>query len=91
MQTDDVASATTLTIRVPQALKRRLEIRARASHRSVSAQALQDLADAIEASAAPGTGRFLGLYAAAAVPSDADIRDVRTKLWGCVTARRRRS
>ena len=85
-----MANDTTLTIRVPQALKRRLEIRARASHRSLSAQALHDLADAVEASAAPGAGRFLGLYPLAAVPSDADIREVRTKLWGRVTARGRR-
>ena len=90
MQNDDMANDTTLTIRVPQALKRRLEIRARASHRSVSAQALHDLAGAVDASAAPGAGRFLGLYASAALPSDTDIREVRTKLWGRVTARRRR-
>jgi hypothetical protein len=91
MQTDVMANDSILTIRVPQALKRRLERRARANHRSISAQVLHDLATAVEAAPSPtAPGRFLGLYPSATVPTDADIREVRGRLWGRLTAPRRR-
>jgi hypothetical protein len=91
MQTDDMANDTVVTLRMPQALKRRLERRARANHRSLSAQALHDLAEAVEtAPSAPEPGRFLGLFPSATLPSDADIRVVRQRLWGRLRAGGRR-
>lgn len=78
---------TTVTVRVPGSLKRRLEQRARANHRSLSAQVLSDLASAVDGTpAGPASGPFLGLYAGSAVPDDDDIREVRTRLWSRVSA-----
>jgi hypothetical protein len=89
MQSDDMPKNATVTVRVPAALKRRLEGRARASHRSLSAQVLHDLATLAETGTAPAPGRFLGLYAGARVPTDEEIRDVRARLWSRVTTGQR--
>ena len=81
-----MANDATVTVRIPSALKRRLEQRARRGHRSLSAQVLHDLE---QANLAPVPGdlsarpaRFVGLYAGTPIPSDADILQVRTRLWG---------
>lgn len=72
-----------ITIRVPDALKRRLEERARREHRSLSAQVLCDLESAARAPAASDSkGRFLGLFDGGKVPTDEEIAEVRALLWG---------
>ena len=77
-----------VTVRIPAALKRRVELRARKAHRSLSAQVLHDLdASAAPSVAGPARGRFLGLFAGTPVPTDAHIREVRTRLWGRLTDR----
>ncbi len=78
-----MANDATVTVRIPSVLKRRLEARAREGHRSLSAQVLHDLAvlAEVQPSATP-RGRFLGLFAGASLPTDAEILEVRAKLWG---------
>jgi len=78
----------TITVRVPQELKRRLARRAKLEHRSISAQVLQELERAV-AQEAPGQARepALGLFAAARLPSEEDFREVRSALWGRLGAR----
>ncbi|HEX5069027.1 MAG TPA: hypothetical protein VFV78_02330 [Vicinamibacterales bacterium] len=74
-----------VTVRIPSALKRRIEQRARRGHRSLSAQVLHDLEQSSQAAPhaeSPRAGRFLGLFAGMPLPSDADIHEVRTALWG---------
>ena len=83
MQNEYMANDTALTVRIPAALKRRLEVRAKETHRSLSAQVLNDLMTMAEA--APGTtakGKFIGRFGGRRVPTDADVRDVRSRLWG---------
>jgi len=80
-----------VTIRVPAALKRRLESRARESRRSLSSQVVHDLERiAADGPSAPVAGAFLGRYAGTPVPADADIADVRVRLWGRLGRVRRR-
>ena len=75
-----------VTVRLPAPLKKRLEARARQSHRSLSAQVLHDLEAASGGSAAQlAPGRFLGRFAGTRVPTDAEIKDVRARLWGRLT------
>jgi hypothetical protein len=83
MQSDDMANNALVTVRIPSALKRRLEARARARHRSLSAQVLHDLTALADTQAPMATqGRFLGLFGHTPVPSEADIKAVRARLWG---------
>lgn len=86
MQSESMPNDAIVTVRIPAAVKRRLEQRARRGHRSLSAQVLHDLEQADVAAArreAPDKGgRFLGLYAGTPVASDDDIREVRARLWG---------
>jgi len=89
MQSDGMANDAAITVRIPASLKRRLEARARLGHRSLSAQMLHDLEVSAASSAGPQPGRFLGLYAGTPVPTNADIREVRLKLWGRLAARHR--
>jgi hypothetical protein len=89
MHSEDMPNDAIVTVRIPAALKRRLEQRARRGHRSLSAQVLHDLersTTAVAPSDVPaGRGRFVGLYAGTPVASDADIVEVRTRLWGRLT------
>jgi len=73
-----------LTVRLPGSLKARLEARAEAEHRSLSAQVIAELEGlADEPLGIPGgKGRFLGLYSGTTVPSDADLAAARARLWG---------
>ncbi|MBN2494468.1 MAG: hypothetical protein JXR96_07765 [Deltaproteobacteria bacterium] len=72
-----------ITLRVSESLKKRLEARARRARRSLSAQVVSDLEAVVEAQGAgTGGGRFLGLYRGAKLPTDDDILEVRTLLWG---------
>jgi hypothetical protein len=89
MQNDCMSNDAAVTMRLPTLLKKRLEARARQEHRSLSAQMLHDLDLAAAASAAvPRRGRFLGLYADTPVPTDAEILEVRARLWGRLAAAR---
>ena len=81
-----MANDASVTVRIPARLKKRLAARARQSHRSLSAQVLHDLEAASSGpAAAVAPGRFLGCFAGTGVPSDADIKDVRARLWGRLT------
>ena len=73
-----------LTVRIPEPLKKRIEARAEREHRSVSAQVEHELAllFASERDRNLGqTGHLLGRYAGRRVPTEADLREVREKLW----------
>jgi hypothetical protein len=85
MQSEDMPQDAIVTVRIPAALKRRLEQRAKQGHRSLSAQVLHDLEHAHAAAphdARARPGRFSGLYAGTPVASDEDILEVRARLWG---------
>jgi len=84
MQNAHMSKSAAITVRLPPALKRRLEVRAKSEHRSVSAQLVADLERVSEEkpTGADAKGRFLGLFAGTAVPSDRDIAEVRRMLWG---------
>ena len=84
-----MANDASVTVRIPASLKRRLEVRARQGHRSLSAQMLHDLERAVASAGGPQPGRFVGLYAGTPLPSDADFREVRARLWGTLASRRR--
>jgi hypothetical protein len=73
-----------LTVRLPESLKARLEARAQAEHRSLSAQVVAELEGLADKplEIAGGEGGFLGLYAGTTVPSDADLAAARARLWG---------
>ena len=78
-----MAKDAAITIRISSSLKRRLEARAKEQHRSLSAQAVADLESFLESLSQSGVkGRFLGLYEGTAVPTDDDIEEVRSLLWG---------
>src|SRR5262249_25142786 len=89
MQSGDMPNDAAVTVRIPAALKRRLEERARRGHRTLSAQLLHDLEQLTAAPPQPARKRFLGLFAGTPVPSDAEILDMRNQLWGRLTARHR--
>jgi hypothetical protein len=76
--------ASTITVRLPRPLKRRLESRAASEHRSLSAQVVADLEKATREGndEAPGSGPFLGLFAGSRLPTDEDMAEVRRLLWG---------
>jgi hypothetical protein len=79
-----MAKNAALSVRLPSALKARLEARAAAEHRSLSAQVVIELEGLVDETPRQlgGAGRFLGLYAGTTVPSDADLAAVRAQLWG---------
>jgi hypothetical protein len=80
----DLAKNAALTVRLPASLKARLAARAEAEHRLLSAQVLAELEGLVEKALDKprSQGRFLGLYAGTTVPSDADLVEVRARLWG---------
>ena len=81
-----------ITIRIPASLKRRLEVRAEERRRSLSAQVALDLESVLETDSRRGVkGRFLGLYEGTALPTDDDIDEVRTLLWGGLSRREERA
>jgi len=78
-----MAKDAAITVRIPSTLKRALEARAVAQRRSLSAQVAADLERAVESEApVSAKGRFLGLYHGVALPTDADLEEVRGLLWG---------
>jgi len=84
MQNAHMAKNATLTVRLPASLKASLEARAVAEHRSLSAQVVAELEGlAARTLDQPGAeGRFLGLYSGTTIPNDADLAEVRARLWG---------
>ena len=78
-----------ITIRLPTALRKRLESRAASQRRSLSAQVVVDLEHASGEAAAGegGSGRLLGLFEGTRTPSDQDIQEVRSHLWGSLGRR----
>jgi hypothetical protein len=73
-----------VTVRLPLALKRALEVRARRERRSLSAQIATYLERGIAQESGPAVapGRLLGLFEGSPVPSDEDFRRARRLLWG---------
>jgi hypothetical protein len=78
-----------ITIRIPEALKRSLEIRAKKRHRSLSAQVVADLETILDGSKdTEAGGKFLGLFAGTPLPTDDDIKEARALLWGRIATRK---
>jgi plasmid stability protein len=73
-----------ITVRLPADLKRRLARRAKRERRSVSAQVQIELerALALESDAASEQIAALGRYSGMRLPSEADLVEVRSMLWG---------
>lgn len=72
-----------ISVRIPVGLKQRLVVRAKAEHRSLSAQIAYDLEAAARTD--PGKvrgGKILGLFATSRVPTDEDVAAARALLWG---------
>ena len=87
MQNAYMSKESAITVRVPAKLKQQLQDRARRAHRSLSAQVVVSLEQAVAAEAAPprsASGGFLGKYASSRLPSEADFAQVRSMLWGSV-------
>lgn len=85
MQSEYMARQAAITVRVPAALRRRLEAKAKRERRSLSAQVEHELTRALanDGSGQPAkAGSFLGRYEGGPVPTDADFREVRDSLWG---------
>jgi hypothetical protein len=81
-----------VTVRLPQALKRALEARARRERRSLSAQIAAYLERGVAEEPAPvdWRGQLLSLFAGGPVPSEEDFTRVRRLLWGSLGKRRNR-
>ena len=72
-----------VTIRLPGSLKRNLEDRAQKQQRSLSAQVLHDLEMTVKDSARPVVaGKILGLFQGSRMPTEQDLKHVRSLLWG---------
>ncbi len=87
-----MAKDAAVTVRLPQALKRALEVRARRERRSLSAQIAAYLERGVADESTPGVtpGRLLGLFEGGPVPSDEDFTRARRLLWGSLGKRRSR-
>jgi hypothetical protein len=72
----------TITVRVRQALKRRLAERAKREHRSLSAQVAYELERAVARKAGGPVASALGRFDGARLPSDEDFLEVRGALFG---------
>jgi hypothetical protein len=78
----------TITLRIPSSLKRRLEARARNLRRSLSSQVVHDLETLLMGMAQEcASGKFLGLYQGSRIPTDAEIAEVRSVMWGSLVGR----
>jgi len=92
MQTAYMAKDAAVTIRIPAALKRGLQARARRERRSLSAQITACLErEVANGEGGGGTkGKLLGLFAGTPVPSERDFARVRRMLWGSLGRKRAR-
>jgi hypothetical protein len=92
-----VAKHEAITVRLPLAVRRELERRARVAGRSVSSQIVHELRGLLGASHArsgrstvPALGRFIaGDGVNSEIPTEGDFQDVRSRLWGSLAARSR--
>jgi plasmid stability protein len=79
--------AASLTVRIPEPLKRQIEARAAREHRSLSAQVEHELARLFATEQMRGprgplkAGRLLGRYAGKRIPTTKELREVREGLW----------
>src|SRR5262245_4359449 len=92
MQDAAMAKDAAVTVRLPLALKRTLEARARRERRSLSAQIAAYLERGVASDPVPDDrpGKLLGLFEGGPVPSDDDFARVRRQLWGTLGKRRSR-
>jgi plasmid stability protein len=82
-----------VTVRIPNQLKRQLEVQARRERRSLSAQVVTYLEQAVASHAPPSRSApaaFLGRYAGMRLPNDSDFAEVRAMLWGSLGQDRER-
>ena len=73
-----------LTVRLPLAVKQRINARAKRERRSLSAQVVCELERATrdEPVEPQRPGKFLGRFPGGRVPNDTDFAEVRATLWG---------
>jgi hypothetical protein len=79
-----MAKNAALTVRIAESLKRRIEARAARENRSLSAQVEYELSKALGDERLLGpvkTGKLLGRYAGATIPTAVDYAFARKKLW----------
>jgi plasmid stability protein len=79
-----MGKSASLTIRIPEDLKRRIEAKAAREHRSLSAQVEHELTAVLQhAEAGPPAkpGKLLGRFPGRKIPSDAEFARVRRLLW----------
>jgi hypothetical protein len=80
----------TVMLKLPLSLKRSLKERALKMHRSLSSQIVHDLETFIEQlPPEDGRAKFMGLYEGTRVPTDAEILEVRSRMWGTLARKRR--
>jgi hypothetical protein len=77
-----MAKNAAITVRVPLVLKRRLEARAKRERRSISAQVQLELERAVGEESSPARRPALGMFEGSGVPTDEDLREVRSLLFG---------
>lgn len=81
--------STTLTVRIPAALKRKIAARAAREHRSISGQVEHELTLAFASESDEATsGSFVGLFAGRRMPTERDFGEARALLWGSLASRR---
>ena len=86
-----MAKKSAITVRLPDSLKRRLVVRAKTQRRSLSAQVVQDLESLVEGELEEHTGgEFLGMFRGSRIPTESDISEVRSLLWGRLSTSRPR-
>ena len=85
-----MAKSAAVTVRLPIELKRRLAARAQRERRSVSAQIVAELSQALEGERqrVGPTGSALGMFAGSRIPTDRDFAEIRALLWGKLGGRR---
>ncbi len=85
-----MANDVAITVRVPAKLKQRLVQRAKRERRSISAQVLHELERAVSGEPDEATAErpAVGLFEGYRLPSDEDLRKVRSLLWSRVGRRR---
>ncbi len=80
-----MAKTASVTVRIPEALKKRIEKRATREHRSLSAQVEHELTLLFSDEDAPAKpkpgGKLLGRFAGTKVPTDEDFAEVRQLMW----------
>lgn len=79
-----MSKTASVTVRIPDTLKRRIEAKAVREHRSLSAQVEHELSQALASESVPGSvkpGKLLGRFAGRTIPSDEDFKVARRLLW----------